>query len=368
MTAVVLSLLSCSKESTKPAPGSIGIEAGDEVRLLSSSGFLTGKVSGSEAITSKWEQISGPSEVEIVSPDSLTTSIRQLTTGVYWFRLTATGSSGVAGKDSVRLVAKTGHYTDTLFIYLSAGQSNMDGRAGSPFPYASAAMVVDGVNVWQWGSPAHNSFQSFEYDRYNGSQSPGTPRWAGDIIAARKIRDSLYRQQRPVYLLKVTRGGSALSPFTREPACWTIPQDSVPAGRERMFDTLKNRLNAVRQWSYDQDSARYIKVVGMMWHQGESDKWATAAYQYRLTRLFAAIRQEVNDPVMPIVMGTITSSSADYSPLIHQAQLNIAKADPHIAIVEMDGQPLLPDGVHFNATAQTYFGDQLYSIIKTFAR
>lgn len=261
--------------------------------------------------------------------------------------------------------------TDTLYLYVSAGQSNMAGRAVDSFPYANAQMQVSGVKVFVYNNPTypeiHNTFQTFEYDRYNGSDAQNNPRFAGDIIVVKKIRDSIYAGSNNVYLMKATTGGTSLAPSTSSTGSWCYPQDSVPAGKHRMLDTLENRLNRVRALYPD----KYVKVVCIMWHQGEDDQTATAsqnAYYFRLKRTFARIRELCGNDSIPIVMGTVPTASNHYSSIINAAQHAVADEQEHTYIVDLSNAALKSDNVHLNGAGQWYFGNEMYKIIKNFAQ
>lgn len=384
ITILILSGIAARCQRTVPLPGGVEIKpsgtniapvanAGSDQVLTSGATTATLTGSGTDVdgsiSTYNWTQQSGPNTAGITTPSTAATGLTGMITGTYVFRLTVTDNRGATAYDEVSITIPSGAFSDTLYLYISAGQSNMDGRANTPYPYATVTNTIQGggVMVWDWKTTL--SFKPFEYDRYNGGQTMSTPQWAGDIIVMKKIYDSLTGVNS--YFMKATLGGSSLAPFTGAVGCWTVPQDSVPVGKPRMLDSLVKRLNDVRTWAAAQSTPKYVKVVALMWHQGESDQGdATreAAYQYRLERVFDAIRDEVGNANLPIVLGTVSSASVDYSATIHTAHVNIANADANIYLIELDGQPLKGDNLHFNVTGQTYFGDQLYSIIKNFAQ
>lgn len=257
---------------------------------------------------------------------------------------------------------------DTLHLYISAGQSNMDGRADKNFPYANLNKTVTGVNVWAWSKKNHKSFKDFEYDANNGGQAPGTTQWAGDIIVWKKIYDSIFLERREVFAMKTTLNGSALAPDIKSKfGSWCYPQDSVLPGKPRMLDTLANRFNSICQLYPDK------KVVTdfLMWHLGEGDADSIRnqlAFEYRLKRTFAAIRTIVKNPQLPIIMGTVSRASIKYREPIHSAMLKVAAEDPFVFMIELDGVPLKKDRLHFDDAGQTYFGNEAFKIVKGFVK
>lgn len=338
------------------------VNASQVITLPTSSANLTGSASdpNGTVVSHAWTQTSGPNTATIGTPSSYSTTVSGLTAGTYVFRLTATDNQGASNYAETGVVVQSsGVLTDTLRLYISAGQSNMDGRANESYPYANAALNVAGIQVWDWKTS--KSFKPFEYDRYNGGQTMSTAKWAGDVIVARKIRDTITGVS--TYLMKATMGGTSLHPFNTSVGNWTIPQDSVASGRVKMYDTFLVRLNDIRAVAAAQ--GKYLKVMAIMWHQGENDRGTyAAAYQARLTALFNQMRTDIGQGNVPIILGTVSSSSVQYDAVVHQAHLNMASVLTNVFVIELDGQPLQSDALHFNDVAQTYFGDQMFAIIK----
>ena len=54
----------------------------------------------------QWRKISGPSQYKIVSPNSSTTSVTNLVTGIYQFELKVTNSLGLSGRDTMILTVR----------------------------------------------------------------------------------------------------------------------------------------------------------------------------------------------------------------------------------------------------------------------
>lgn len=314
-----------------------------------------------------WTRVSGPNTPTITTPTSASTSITGLIAGTYVFRLTATDEDDISGTDDVSIVvASETSYGDTVFVYIAMGQSNADGRATDSFPYANGVNQVPGVQIFNWPD---RTMRPFEYDRYNGSQSPGSPRWWGGDIVVKKVFDSLRGGggADSVVYFKCTQGGTSIGPATIATGNWIIPQDSTLSGKAKMSDSLVNRWTAFKAlWN---SRGYYVKPIVIMWHQGESDYLISGPYYTRMHTLFTFFREDVFlDSDLPIVMGNIVTYSDYYNATIRAAHNTIATAMSNVYLINLEGQPLKSDNDHFGATGQTYFGNQMYLIIKTFAR
>lgn len=76
--------------------------------------FLNGTLDDGDAVSYKWEKVSGPARVVIVSPASAVTKIESLSQGTYVFRFSAIGNSGATALDETTVtvlpVAVGGRY------------------------------------------------------------------------------------------------------------------------------------------------------------------------------------------------------------------------------------------------------------------
>jgi hypothetical protein len=101
------------------------------------------------------------------------------------------------------------------------------------------------------------------------------------------------------------------------------------------------------------------EIAGMYWHQGESDTTAARAplYEDRLTEFIAAIRAGVGIPDLPFFIGAIHEDNYRfYTPVIRQAQMNVAVADSHAYFVETSHLTLKTDWTHFDSAGQMGLG------------
>jgi len=115
---------------------------------------------------------------------------------------------------------------------------------------------------------------------------------------------------------------------------------------------------------------RTSQLVGILWHQGEADcaDDRYPLYVERFQKIMDAIRQELNCPDIPFLLGglgdflancTLSNHLINY-PHINTALQQIARDNPHTAFVPAIGLGANPDNLHFNAQALKEFGLRYY--------
>jgi len=99
--------------------------AGNDTTILSPINVVTlhgGRVDQNSGIVSySWDQISGPTSADILTKNSKTTDVGNLTAGTYDFELTVVDSLGGIGKDTVKVTIALGRIapakTTTVKVY-----------------------------------------------------------------------------------------------------------------------------------------------------------------------------------------------------------------------------------------------------------
>ena len=231
-----------------------------------------------------------------------------------------------------------------LEIYLLAGQSNADGHGDT------AALPPE------WN-------QTFtDVDIYRGVPDSGFGSWT-DLMPglggnANKIGPELsygreLKNRRPfenIAVIKYARGATNLH------TQW-FPD---PAGAQWSFfwiafDDAMARL--------EQDVGPYEPVFrGMAWMQGESDSQQLVnaqAYEDNLTTFIWHMRQRLNAPDLPFVIGQISDASNwTHGAVVQAAQETVALADPHTSMVITSDLPFNVDGIHYNTTGNLILGER----------
>lgn len=122
---------------------------------------------------------------------------------------------------------------------------------------------------------------------------------------------------------------------------------------ELLFD---NAINNARL------AARSSEIVGVLWHQGESDckDELYPVYQSKLETMIRALRKMLNLNKVPFVLGGLGDYLERY-PLknyiyINQALQNTASCNENVGFVSAEGLMSNPDNLHFNAQSVYDFG------------
>jgi len=259
--------------------------------------------------------------------------------------------------------------TNNLTTFLIAGQSNADGRVllvNAPSWLNQSNPTVTGVKMWNINLTPYQ-FNDFKLGVNSGADVWTQTTWAFDMIA---MHDYYVGKNTTVYMVKRTKGGTAIyiqSGDTK--GCWNTDFTGITTY------TTGNVLLQELQWYY-QSAVTYATSIGktlnvksILWHQGEGDylpQTAADAYYQNFKDVIYYIRNTiVGNSTLPIVYGSISRASAQYNATVEAAQFQIASEDVNAHCVNMSAGTLL-DAYHFDATSATYFGDQVYNIIKNF--
>ncbi len=115
---------------------------------------------------------------------------------------------------------------------------------------------------------------------------------------------------------------------------------------------------------------RTSHIVGILWHQGESDCYDNRylTYQQSLSVMLTELRKELNLWDVPLLLGGLGDYLDQYEGahdqmqwrLINQHIQAVADSDPMYGFVPADGLTPNPDNLHFSAAALHEFGLRYY--------
>ena len=116
---------------------------------------------------------------------------------------------------------------------------------------------------------------------------------------------------------------------------------------------------------------RTSQIVGVLWHQGESDSKADLypLYEEKCTQIFETIRKELDlGADVPFLMGELGSYLADwdgpeigtYYSEVNKAIAAMAERNDYIGLVSAEGLAGNPDNMHFSAAALREFGERYF--------
>lgn len=119
---------------------------------------------------------------------------------------------------------------------------------------------------------------------------------------------------------------------------------------------------------------RTSHLVGILWHQGESDchDYLYPLYLEKLTAIMAALRREICAENIPLIVGGLGDFLSDRKerpqfvnyPHINESLKCFATATPRTAYVSAEGLTANPDNLHFNAKSLHAFGLRYYEAFK----
>lgn len=241
-----------------------------------------------------------------------------------------TASFVVAGRsEEVNLPAK-----DKFHLFLLVGQSNMAGRGKvTPDDQVENPKVLMLNQQGKW-VPAVDPMH-FDKPKMVGV---GLGRTFG--LEVSKTSPDI-----TIGLIPCAVGGSPIKSW--EPGAWDAPTKSHP------YDDAMKRAHQALQAG---------KLVGILWHQGESDSGPgkSEIYEQKLRELIARFRKELDAEDVPFIIGQLgqfeESPWNESKTQVDQAHQNIANTDDHIAFVKSDGLTHKGDKVHFNAESYREFG------------
>lgn len=234
------------------------------------------------------------------------------------------------------LAATVASHAAEVKVFLMGGQSNMLGRAPlSGLPPALQSPQADVLFFGGSDGTVGTTLTTLRPDGKNATE------FGPEVTFGRSIADASPTTQ--YALIKYAAGGTALyndwAPGTG--AQYTAFRDTVAAG-----------LAALHA------AGHTTEIVGMAWHQGESDaiEGRQASYASNLTAFIADIRSRYGAG-LPFLIGEIRRSNGAAFVTVADAQVAVASADPNAVFVPASDLSFL-DTYHFDAASQITLGER----------
>ena len=260
----------------------------------------------------------------------------------------------------------------TIPVFITAGQSNTDGRIGNELLPDYIQQNKYKHCYWCYNSGAHSMDGQFElfWPRIINKNKPG--RWTYDAVTYYWLEQSL---KEDFYVIKESLGGTAidLSCGSNQKMYWCAsPEylDSVAAsdkGGKSLLKALCENIDLAIDKSLSKMNGKY-EFKAMLWHQGESDRHASRKYYDNLKAVIAYVRQHLVEKTgdkryanLPIILGGISHKSRGWSQGVEDAQKRLQAEDKNIHLVEVPNTEMQKDNIHFNAAGGEILGRKVYN-------
>ncbi|MEI7730309.1 MAG: sialate O-acetylesterase [Verrucomicrobiota bacterium] len=217
-------------------------------------------------------------------------------------------------------------------LYLLIGQSNMAGRGAvdeeSKKPHPRVEMLAKNL-TWQ---PATDPLH---FDKSVAGVGPG-------LAFGKQMAEANPRVR--IGLIPCAVGGTSIK-------AW-VPGAEDKATKTHPYDDMLKRVREAQK-------AGVLK--GIIWHQGEADRHASAAYGQALSNLIAMLRQELNAPEASFVAGELSSFGPKEETQKATKQFNevvqgLAKKVKRYGCASAEGLNHKGDQLHYNTESARTFG------------
>lgn len=245
-------------------------------------------------------------------------------------------------------------------VFVSAGQSNIDGR--NPVNEAPSWLqsAVPKVKVW---NNTTRQFNTFQLGVNTGADWNATPNWAFDIIFYKMYSD--YKNKN-LFIVKRTKGGTPLFiDSSNTKGSWNVDYNSFPSGLIKLSQDLETYFLNAKEFA--NNYGKTLNIKAMLWYQGDTDVQTTGAlavYKTNLIALINRMRTVFEAPNMPFLIITLSENSITYSSQLEQYQNEISQELTNIFIVNANDVSLYEDNLHLDAAGSLLVGERVFNTLK----
>ena len=243
-----------------------------------------------------------------------------------------------------------GVHAAVIDVYLLAGQSNMDGRGKTAELDAALKEPLADVPIW-YRQPLADSAgwqplaPGFSIPPGHKGGLPG-PTFGVELSFARALLTKQPKQR--IAFIKGSRGGTTIEQ-------WGPGQPGKPDTQGECYrlyvDTISKALAALKA------DGHTPTIRALLWHQGESNaKDTTEAYQAKLEKFIARIREDVGNPDLPVLVGEVIDNKERDN--VRAAQKAIPSVVKNTIFVTVDGLTSSDKGTHFDTKSVLELGQR----------
>lgn len=264
--------------------------------------------------------------------------------------------NSISGENS----SSTPPTNNSFDVFISAGQSNIDGR--NPLNEAPTWLqsMVPKVKVW---NNTAGQFNTFQLGVNTSADWNASPSWAFDIIFYKMYADY---QNKNLYIVKRSKGGTPLfMDSSNDKGSWNVDYASFPAGITKLSQELETYFTNAK--AFANNYGKTLNIKAMLWYQGGTDVQTTGAlavYKANLIALINRMRTVFESPNMPFVIITQAESSLTYSASLEQYQNEISQELSNIYIISANDATLYEDRLHLDAASSIMVGERVFNALK----
>lgn len=236
-------------------------------------------------------------------------------------------------------------------LVILAGQSNAVGAGEAE----SSGLPTSPVNLQQpqedvlFFSNASGFSGPIDLQPGTGSTGSGISRFGPEITFGRTVADAL-----PNGNLGIVKHAASATDLKFQ---WSPTGGSV---YNSFLNTVNRATNSIT------DAGDTYTITGFLWVQGEADanRGYGSDYEANLTNFIATIRTEFGQET-PFFISKLSDNQnpGTDTPLVMQAQIDVAAADSNTFLINTDGPEFTisppPDGLHYDTNGQIALGNAL---------
>lgn len=259
---------------------------------------------------------------------------------------------------------------DVIPVFITAGQSNTDGRVKNE-------LLPDYIknNKYQHTYWCYNNGQYTEHGEFRlfwpHIDRKEADRWAYDAVTYYYLDRSMGRDY---YVIKESRGGTAISLacpsdnnmyWSASPA-FLSSNAATDKGGKSLLKALCENIDLAIDKTLSKKGKYDIKAL--IWHQGESDRHDDKAYYDNLKQMIAYVRHHIVVKTgnrkyykLPVILGGIAHKSAGFSEGVESGQRRLAEEGNNVYFIPVPDASLQSDWMHFDEHGAELLGKKIYN-------
>ena len=250
-------------------------------------------------------------------------------------------------------------------VFITAGQSNADGRETIKFLPSYLSKGYKYLHYANVTSKCDGTFSKFEFGK----------RFAFCDITNYYIEQALGRD---FYAIKCAYGGTSITPGATHAhlPVWYANREWIKENKayrgnidegKSLSLSLTEGFKKCAEVTLSKLKQKY-DVKAIMWHQGESDRHKAGDYYRNFKDMINFMREQIymitgdeKDKTLPFIFGTVPRGSKQYSAVVEEAQLRVAKELPNVYAIDLKDVSLRSDVLHFDGAGTEYVGKMMYN-------